>query len=227
MIEIRNLYFSYSNQSMYVLNDINLVVNRGDYISVLGENGSGKSTLMKLILKMIPPTAGNLKNDFSRIGYVPQLFESLNTQFPITVYEILDSYRKTLKIKDKNCIENALAIVNMSAFKNKLIGTLSGGQRQKIFIARALMGQPDLLILDEPSSGIDINSQDEIYRLIKKINVEQEVTVISVEHNLKAAMDNSSHIYHLKNGGGHLCKPVDYINDYVKSSTGGRGNVSI
>lgn len=227
MIEIQNLYFSYSNQSANVLNDINLTVNRGDYISVLGENGSGKSTLMKLILKIMSPTAGQLKNSFLRIGYVPQLFENLNTQFPITVYEILDCYRKTLRIKDKNCVPHSLEIVNMSDFKNALIGTLSGGQRQKIFIARALIGNPDLLILDEPSSGIDVNSQDEIYRLIKEININRNVTVISVEHNLKAAMDNSSHIYHLKNGGGHLCKPADYINDYVKSSTGGRVNVSI
>ncbi len=227
MIEIQNLYFSYSNQSANVLNDINLTVNRGDYISVLGENGSGKSTLMKLILKIMTPTAGHLKNGFSRIGYVPQLFENLNTQFPITVYEILDCYRKIVKIKDKNCVSQSLEIVNMSDFKNALIGTLSGGQRQKIFIARALIGNPDLLILDEPSSGIDVNSQDEIYRLIKEINIDRHVTVISVEHNLKAAMDNSSHIYHLKNGSGHLCKPVDYINDYVKSSTGGRVNVSI
>ncbi|GAU76678.1 metal ABC transporter ATP-binding protein [Fusibacter sp. 3D3] len=227
MIEIQNLYFSYSNQSTYVLNDINITVNRGDYISVLGENGSGKSTLMKLILKLMTPSKGTLKNDFLRIGYVPQLFDNLNTQFPITVYELLECYRKTLKIKDKNCVAQSLEIVNMSAFKNALVGTLSGGQRQKVFIARAMIGHPDLLVLDEPSSGIDVNSQDEIYGLIKNININQKVTVISVEHNLKAAMDNSSHIYHLKNGSGHLCKPEDYIHDYVKSSTGGRVNVSI
>ena len=131
---------------------------------------------------------------------------------------MLNCYRKTLKIKDKNIISEYLDIVKMNDFKNSLIGTLSGGQCQKIFIARALMGNPELLILDEPSEGVDAKSQDEIYSLIKNINRNNGITVISVEHNLKAAISNSTLIYHLKDGNGHLCSPKrihERIHDYL------------
>jgi len=220
MITIQNLCFSYNPSESYLLKDLNLTINRGDYISILGDNGSGKSTLIKLLLKLLPPTTGKISNDFTKTAYVPQRFENLNVQFPITVYEVLNCYRRTLKIKDKDCIYKYLDIVKMRDFSDALIGTLSGGQCQKIFIARALMGDPDLLILDEPSNGVDLKSQNEIYSLIKDINRTQKVTVISVEHNLKAAIDNSTFIYHLCEGSGHLCNPEEYINEYVTTNTG-------
>lgn len=227
MIQINNLSFSYTNNLPFLLNDINLTIKKGDYISFLGENGCGKSTLIKLILRILKPTEGSIKYDSIKIGYVPQRFENLNTQFPITVYEMLDCYRKTLKIKDKDCTSKYLDIVKMGSFKNALIGTLSGGQCQKIFITRALMGNPDLLILDEPSNGVDIQSQEEIYSLIKGMNIDKKITVISIEHNLKAAIENSSLIYHLSGGHGHLCKPDAYINEFLNSATGDDFNVAL
>lgn len=227
MIEIKNLFFSYTNKTPYILSDINLKINKGDYISVLGDNGSGKTTLIKLILKLLTPTAGYIYSNNVKIGYVPQHFDNLNTQFPITVFEVLECYRKTLKIKDKGCIIKYLDFVNMGSFKNALIGTLSGGQRQKIFIARALMGEPDLLILDEPSSGVDNHSQSEIYGLIKRINREDKITVISVEHNLKAAIENSNLIYHISEGYGHLCEPEHYIDELISANKGDDKNATI
>jgi zinc transport system ATP-binding protein len=220
MITIQNLCFSYTPNTAYLLKDLNLVINKGDYISILGDNGSGKSTFVKLLLKLLTPTKGKIVDDFTKSAYVPQRFENLNIQFPITVYEILNIYRRALKIKDKSCIFNYLDLVKMRDFSDALIGTLSGGQCQKIFIARALMGNPDLLILDEPSNGIDLKSQNEIYSLIKNINRTQKVTVISVEHNLKAAIDNSTFVYHLCQGSGHLCSPNEYINEYLVTNTG-------
>jgi zinc transport system ATP-binding protein len=227
MIKIEDLSFSYTRKPPYTLNNLNLTINKGDYISFLGENGSGKSTLVKLILRLLSPTIGKIDYECSNIGYVPQRFENLNTQFPITVKEIMNCYRKTMKLKDKSCIEKYLGLVNMLQFKNSLIGNLSGGQCQKIFIARALMGQPELLILDEPSNGVDQKSQDEIYSLIKNLNRNEGITVISVEHNLKAAITNSSLIYHISNGNGHLCKPEEYIEEFVMSNTGGEIHASI
>jgi zinc transport system ATP-binding protein len=220
MITIQNLCFSYTPNTAYLLKDLNLVINKGDYISILGDNGSGKSTFVKLLLKLLTPTKGKIVDDFTKSAYVPQRFENLNIQFPITVYEILNIYRRALKIKDKSCIFKYLDLVKMRDFSDALIGTLSGGQCQKIFIARALMGNPDLLILDEPSNGIDLKSQNEIYSLIKNINRTQQVTVISVEHNLKAAIDNSTFVYHLCQGSGHLCSPNEYINEYLVTNTG-------
>ena len=220
MIQLKNLYFSYTQNPPFVLNNLNLTINKGEYISILGDNGSGKSTLIKLILNLLEPTKGEIKCETKIIGYVPQRFENLNTQFPITVFEMLNNYRKTLKINNIKIISEYLELVKMNNFKNSLIGSLSGGQFQKVFIARALLGMPDLLVLDEPSEGVDNKSKDEIYGLIKEINRNNEITVISVEHNLKAAIFNSTLIYHLHNGNGHLCTPQDYMKEYMITCSG-------
>lgn len=227
MIKINNLFFSYTKSQPYLLNNINLTIDDGEYISVLGENGCGKSTLIKLILNLLSPTKGTIENTLKNIGYVPQKSDFLNSQFPITVNEMLNCYRKLLKIKDKAIVPRSLQTVNMLDYKDSLIGTLSGGQCQKIFIARALMGNPSLLILDEPSTGVDMASQRDIYGLIKSLNVEEGITVISIEHNLNAAMKNSSLIYHLASGNGHLCKPDTYLEEYLVSNKGDQFNVSI
>lgn len=216
MIQADNLFFSYKGSSPYVLNGINLQINKGEYVSVLGANGSGKSTLMRLILKFLKPTGGSIITHTKRIGYVPQRNDFSNSGFPITVYEALNSYSKLLKVKNKNIVDEALEQVGMSDFENALMGNLSGGQSQKILIARSLIGDPDLLILDEPSTGVDINSQSEIYGFLKKINKERGITVVSVEHNLDAAISNSTLIYHLMDGQGHLCTPGQYADEFLR-----------
>jgi len=215
MIQTQNLYFSYTGSPPYVLNGINLEIHKGEYVSVVGENGCGKSTLMRLILKFIKPTDGIITSQAKRIGYVPQKNDFSNSNFPITVYEMLNSYRKLLKLKNKDILTKNLDQVGMSAFSNALMGTLSGGQTQKILIARALIGDPDLLILDEPSTGVDVGSQKEIYGFLKKINQLNKITIVSVEHNLDAAISNSTLIYHLINGQGHLCSPQKYADEYL------------
>ena len=215
MIRAENLSFSYTGSRPFVLDGINLVIKDGEYISVVGDNGSGKTTLMKLILSFLKPTQGRIVSHAQRIGYVPQKNDFSNSGFPITVYEMLNSYRKLLKIKSKDVIAENLNRVGLSDFSGALMGTLSGGQNQKALIARALMGNPDLLILDEPSTGVDTDSQKEIYGLIKKLNVENGITIVSVEHNLGAAMANSSLIYHLSGGQGHICTPQQYAAEYL------------
>lgn len=217
MIKIENLFFSYTGSSPYVLNSIDLEIRDGEYVSVVGENGSGKSTLMRLMLKFIKPTSGSIAMQAERIGYVPQKNDFSNSSFPITVYEVLNSYRRLLKIKNKDILSEALEQVGMSDFTDTLMGTLSGGQSQKILIARALMGKPDLLILDEPSTGVDIGSQKEIYDFLKRINKDNGITIVSVEHNLDAAISNSNLIYHLMGGQGHLCTPRQYADEFLKN----------
>jgi zinc transport system ATP-binding protein len=224
MIKAKNLFFSYTGSPPYVLDGIDLEIRGGEYVSVVGKNGSGKSTLMRLILKFIKPTGGSIVSLAKRIGYVPQKSDFSNSNFPITVYEALNSYRKLLRIKSRDMIAENLEQVGMSGFKGALMGTLSGGQSQKILIARALMGNPDLLILDEPSTGVDMNSQKEIYGFLKKINKENGITIVSVEHNLDAAISNSTLIYHLTGGQGHLCTPRQYADEFLKG--GGNGDVN-
>ncbi|MEQ8199028.1 MAG: metal ABC transporter ATP-binding protein [Clostridiaceae bacterium] len=220
MIEIKNLFFSYNNAEPYILNDINLTIKNGEYMSILGDNGCGKSTLIKLILNILSPSKGSITVSSERIGYVPQKSDFINSQFPITVYEMLTTYSKLLKIKDKDIVLKSLEMIDMLKYKDSLIGNLSGGQCQKIFIARALIGNPDLLILDEPSTGVDIPSQDDIYSIISNLNKVKGITVISIEHNLKAAINNSSIIYHISKGKGHLCSPESYIQEYINSNKG-------
>ena len=227
MIKAENLYFSYTGSTPYVLDGINLEIRDGEYVSVVGENGCGKTTLMRLILKFIKPTKGSIQSRAKRIGYVPQKNDFSNAGFPITVYEAMNSYRRLLKLKDKGMIEEKLAQVGMSSFMGALMGTLSGGQSQKILIARALMGNPDLLVLDEPSSGVDINSQKEIYGFLSKMNKENGITVVSVEHNLDAAMSNSTLIYHLTGGQGHLCTPWQYADEFLKNKGKVEDNASL
>lgn len=217
MIQAEKLVFSYTGSPPHVLDGIDLEIRDGEYVSVMGENGSGKTTLMRLILKFIKPTAGSIVTQAKRIGYVPQKNDFSNSNFPITVYEALNSYRKLLKIKSKEVIAEKLEQVGMSGFTNALMGNLSGGQSQKILIARALMGNPDLLILDEPSTGVDLNSQKEIYGFLKKINKENGITIVSVEHNLEAAISNSTLIYHMTEGKGHLCTPSLYADEFLKN----------
>ncbi len=222
MIQSEKMYFSYTDSDVYVLQDINLEINPGEYVSVVGENGSGKSTLMRLMLRLLKPTKGKIENRFQRIGYVPQKKDFTNTNFPITVYEVLESYQRLLKRKQKDLILQSLKQVGMSDFAGSLVGNLSGGQIQKILIARALLGHPELLVLDEPSTGIDQKSQREIYAFLKRMNQEKGLTVISVEHNLDAAISNSTRIYHLKEGRGHICSVQRYAEEYLKLNRGGR-----
>lgn len=216
MVKIDKVFFSYKGVQPYVLNDINLEINKGEYVSVLGANGSGKSTLMRLILKFLKPTKGKITSQAKRIGYVPQRNDFSNSSFPISVYESLNSYRRLLKVKNRDVIEEILGQVGMSDYSNALVGTLSSGQSQKIQIGRSLIGNPDLLILDEPSTGVDIKSQGEIYTFLKKINEEKGITIVSVEHNLDAAIANSTLIYHLVEGRGHPCSPLQYLDEFLK-----------
>ena len=221
-IQTNKLYFSYTGLPPYLLNGIDLEIKDGAYVSILGENGCGKSTLMKLILRFLKPSKGTIVTKAKQIGYVPQKNDFSNSNFPITVYEMLNAYRKLLKIKNKEVIFDVLQKVGMSFFKDSLMGTLSGGQSQKIFIARALMGNPDLLILDEPSTGVDIGSQKEIYHFLTSINKKNGITIVSVEHNLDAAISNSTLIYHLSGGKGHLCTPEKYTAEFLKNEQLGR-----
>lgn len=211
MIKIKDLCFSYNNSKPYIIDNLSLNIAKESYVSIIGANGSCKSTLIKLILNLLTPQKGSINLTSKKIGYVPQIVENFNSSFPITVWEMLNAHRNVLKIKDKESITEALKKVDMLEYKNSLIGNLSGGQKQKIFIARAILANEDILILDEPSTGVDSKSMKEIYGLIASLNKKNGVTVISVEHNLETALQNSSHILTMENGFGTLYTSEEYI----------------
>lgn len=217
MININNLSFSYTGNKPYNLKDITINLKKGSYISVVGENGSSKTTLIKLILGHLKPTTGHIDNKANIIGYVPQRLENFNSHFSITVNEILKCHLKALKIKDKLEIDRVLNAVGMHEYKNSLIGSLSGGQQQRIFIARALIGSPDLLVLDELSTGVDEKMQNEIYGLIYNLNKKNNITVVSVEHSKEKAIKYSSDILELSSSNAKLFKADDYLAKYNQS----------
>jgi zinc transport system ATP-binding protein len=215
MIHADGLNFSYTGGKPYILRHLQLDIQSGEYVSVVGDNGSGKTTLMRLILNLLKPTSGTVSNDAARVGYVPQRSGFTYSGFPLTVYEMLYSYGKILKTDVKKDIDESLALTGMSDYKKSLVGSLSGGQSQKTLIARALIGNPELLVLDEPSTGVDLPSQNEIYGILRRLNREKGITIVSVEHNLQAAMSNSTLIYHLASGHGHICTPEQYAKEYL------------
>jgi len=200
LINITDLCFRYDKTSPNLINNLNLSINNGMYLSIVGENGSCKTTLIKLILGLLSPASGSIKINASRIAYVPQRLDGFNSQFPISVFEILKTHTKALKLKGNEEIYHALKTVNMMDHKDSLIGNLSGGQQQRVLIARALIGNPELIILDEPSTGLDNRTQNDIYTILKETNLNKGTTIISIEHNLDIATKNSTHILKVKNG---------------------------
>ena len=220
LIKITNMSFGYDLTSAPLLNNINLSIPKGAYVSIIGENGSCKTTLIKLILGLLTPVSGSIDLDTKNISYVPQRVDNFNADFPISVFEILKTHAKALKLDTNQSIKEALEKVNMSDFKNNLIGNLSGGQQQRVFIARALMGNPDLIILDEPSTGVDYKNQQEIYSILNKINTNNGTTIISIEHNMDIALKYSSHILKIENGSLILKSKKDFEKEL--SETGDR-----
>lgn len=198
IIEVEKLNFAYDDK--LILKDISFRVEQGDFVGVIGANGSGKSTLVKLMIKILEPLSGRITllgkpieqfSDWSHVAYVSQKANAFNGSFPATVEEIVGSnlysevglFRR-LKVEHKQKINEALEKVCMLDYKKRLIGQLSGGQQQRVFIARALVSQPKILFLDEPTVGIDAKAEDQLYCLLAKINKEYGLTIMMVTHDV-------------------------------------------
>ena len=206
LIEINNLSFSYSKDK--VLENINLTVNEKDFLAIIGPNGGGKSTLLKLILGINHVKSGEIKvlnenpsKNLSKIGYVPQN-TNINIDFPIKVIEVVLMGHVGGKqplfgygTDEKLCAMGALAQVGMEEFFDKKIGSLSGGQRQRVMIARALCAHPKILLLDEPTSSIDVEGQKQIYDLLKELN--KSITIVVVSHDISVILSYASKVAHI------------------------------
>ncbi len=197
---IRASDVSFSYREKPALAGINIDVLPGDYLGVIGPNGGGKTTLLKLVLGLVRPASGSVElfgrpaagfREWSRIGYVPQKATSVESRFPFTVEEVVAFGRvdrvgmlRRFKAADREAVTRALAEVNMLPQRGALLSELSGGQQQRVFIAKGLVSDPDILILDEPTVGVDIESQDEFYHLLSRLNREQGITLVVVSHDI-------------------------------------------
>ncbi|MDP2599023.1 MAG: metal ABC transporter ATP-binding protein [Candidatus Liptonbacteria bacterium] len=232
IIELRGISFSYGDDK--VLRDITLDIHEGDYLGLIGPNGGGKSTLLKIMLGFLAPEAGEVKlfgsdisrfNGWSKIGYVSQRV-SFDANFPLTAKEVASMGRyakrglfRFLTSHDEEIVDMALRQVDMYEYRNRLIGDLSGGQQQRVFIARALAGEPEVIVLDEPTVGVDQKTQEQFYALLRKLNKDLALTLILVSHELGIVASEATELACLNRelvyygqpkkffeGGGYLSK---------------------
>ena len=207
IIKIENLYAGYEGKE--VLNDINLIVKNDDYLGIIGPNGGGKTTLMRLILGLLKPTSGTIKffkeqqgvsKEVKEItmGYLPQ-YNALDKQFPISVYEVVLSglskkkslFARYTKAQHQQVLDT-LEKMQLTDLKDRHIGALSGGQLQRVLLARAIVAKPDIVILDEPNTYIDRRFQKQMYEMLEQIN--KECAIIIVSHDIAEVLNNVKHI---------------------------------
>ncbi|MDR0408283.1 MAG: ABC transporter ATP-binding protein [Campylobacteraceae bacterium] len=198
MVRVCDLSFAYDKEN--ILENINFEYNKGDFLALVGPNGGGKSTLLKLILGLLKPTKGTIELSTQNFGYVPQNTMP-NGEFPISVLDVtlmgrlkdnaFGFYRK----EDKRKAFEALEKVDMQKWAHKKIGELSIGQRQKVFIARALACEAELLILDEPTASVDMQGQVQIYNILKSLNKDKGIIVVS--HDMDVILGYATKIAYL------------------------------
>lgn len=209
IISIENVSFAYNKEN--ILQDIIMYVDEGDFVGIVGCNGSGKSTLIKLLIGQLTPSKGKIKlfneelstsKNLNKIGYVSQISLSSNATFPATVEEIVMTnlyskigFMKFPKKEHKEKVKEVLKKVNMQEYSKRLIGNLSGGQQQRVMIAKALVSDPKVIILDEPTTGIDAASEKSLYALLNKLNKESKITIIIVSHDFKKISQYTNKIF--------------------------------
>lgn len=181
-----------------VLHGVDLSIARGEIVTIVGPNGSGKSTLLRMLIGAIDPTEGDVtRREGLRIGYVPQKL-ALDSTLPITVERFLSLPRR--RAKDR--ITRALEEVGMSAHSSAQVSRLSGGQVQRVLLARALLSAPEILVLDEPTQGLDQHGISDFYELIAKVRASLGCAILMVSHDLHVVMRASDRVICLN---GHIC----------------------
>lgn len=191
---------SFAWQGVSTLVDVSMEILASDFLAIIGPNGSGKSTLIKIFLGLLKPTAGVVRlfgslpdqfDDWAKIGYVPQKATHIDPYFPVSVKEVLAmallSRRPIpafMSRQDLEAIDEALTKVGMAQHHKRLVGELSGGEQQRVFIARAIVHHPAILFLDEPTTGIDFNAQQQFYTMLDELNSRHGMAIVLVTHDI-------------------------------------------
>jgi zinc transport system ATP-binding protein len=198
IVEIQNVSVKYPN-GITAIDGINLDINPKDILALIGPNGAGKSTLLKVILGLIKPTSGTVKlfgcQDLSKnlkyVGYVPQTAQARDPNLPFSVYETVLLGRTPIAglfhgmhSEDRDRVNETLKMFGIYELKDRKIGQLSGGQSQRVFLAKAMVAEPKLILLDEPTSGVDTTSKKEFYNILEQLNKEHGITVILSSHDI-------------------------------------------
>ena len=198
MIKCENVSVTYGN---YVAcENVSFSVNPGEYLCIVGANGSGKTTIVKATLGLLPLNKGKISKSQWKIGYLPQQ-SSIQRDFPASVREVVLSgcIKKNLfySKEDKKMADMQIEKLGLSGIAKKSYRDLSGGQQQRVLLARALCAGKDLLVLDEPVTGLDPVVTDELYSTIRELNQKEKIAVIMVSHDVNRAVQNATHILHM------------------------------
>ncbi|WP_373035789.1 metal ABC transporter ATP-binding protein [Sulfurimonas sp.] len=209
IFDVKNLSFGVRNQN--ILSNISFEIFSAEYIAIIGPNGGGKTTLIRLLLGLEKPTNGEIRifgkrvqdfKDWYKIGYVPQRATHVDANFPGSVEDVVNmgrtSQRKLfskMSEEDKESVIDAMHKMDVYELKDKMIGTLSGGQRQRVMIARALASKPEILILDEPNTGVDMVSQKKFYALLKELNTKEKITIVFITHDIGVIADDIARLF--------------------------------
>ncbi|MDA1169360.1 MAG: metal ABC transporter ATP-binding protein [bacterium] len=194
LVTFDHVVFSYGSEN--VVDDVLFSIKEDDFIGLIGQNGSGKTTLLKLMIGLLEPSSGRISRLTKHlVGYVPQKSSQTEQQFPITCEEIVLQGRvvqrglfRMLTSHDRKKAQEALDAVGLLDRKDALLRELSGGQQQRVFIARALASEPKLLILDEPTVGVDEASQEEFYMLLALLRREKKLAIVIVSHDVEVVV---------------------------------------
>jgi len=209
IFDVKNLNFKVRDQ--FILSNVSLEIFNGEYIAIIGPNGGGKTTLIRMLLGLEKATDGVIKifgkkqknfKEWNKIGYVPQRAAQVDQNFPATALDIVKmgriSKRKLFSREsqeDRDAVIEAMSKMDILNLKDKMIGTLSGGQRQRVMIARALASNPEILILDEPNTGVDTLSQQNFYKLLSKLNKEEKITIVFITHDVGVIADDIGRLF--------------------------------
>jgi zinc transport system ATP-binding protein len=207
-IEVKEVTYRYGG--LKALDSVSVNIQEGEYVAMIGPNGAGKSTLLKLILGLLTPQTGTVSiyghsiNEFEEkylLGYVPQRVSANTLRFPATVKEVVESGRtarrgwfKGLSHTDQQKIQWAMQTAGIEKLANSSINELSGGQLQRVYIARALSGEPKILILDEPTAGVDVQTQEKFYDFLNRLNTELKLTILLVTHEVDVAVHRAKSV---------------------------------
>jgi zinc transport system ATP-binding protein len=201
-VRFNETWFSYGSEP--VVRDINFSITPGEFAAILGPNGSGKTTLMKLALGLLKPTSGEVLlfgepaesfTDWHRVGYVPQRTQATESRFPASVREIVNfgSYSgftplAIFKRKNSSRVDDAMELAGITNLADRRVSDLSVGQQQRMLIARSLVRQPDLLVMDEPVAGVDAAGEEQFHSMIRRLNRDLGITIVMVSHDIGAVM---------------------------------------
>lgn len=221
-LKLENVGFSYDRKE--ILKNVNFEIKKGDYLCIVGNNGAGKTTLLKILIGLLTPTCGEIiRSDevkLKKYGYLPQK-RFIQSDFPASVIEVVSSgcisTRKGLAtlalfsfLRERRHARHSLKIAGIEDLEKRSFMELSGGQQQKVLLARALCASDTMLFLDEPITGLDPSARGNFYDVLDRLNKEEEVTIITVSHDITEGIDRANKVLWLREDEHFLGSPDEY-----------------